>query len=293
MTGRCLISSIPMLRTRTLCLALALGVALALPLASARAGDLEAEAQRLESESNFAAAAEVWEAIIDAAESPDEREVAAFRAQQARRIVAAATGDTGQLCRARSIVARLLERADLEEDSRRDFEGFAGEIGRTLADLGERCEPRPAGPSPAAAAPAQGEQPAAAAIPDAEPRRTGKALAITGGVLVGAGAALAGLMTYGIIEDNQAAEELLPYVSKNETTGLTRDEAADVAAIKHRGDSGSQLAIAAGVSGGLAIVTGVSLLIVKAVRDRGRRSGVALHPTFDPRSAGLVLRGSF
>ncbi|MEZ4454639.1 MAG: hypothetical protein R3B09_34625 [Nannocystaceae bacterium] len=289
-----------MLRPRTLCLALAVGVgvALALPLASARAGDLWEEAQRLESESSFAAAAELWEELIGTATTPDEREVAAFRAQQARRIVAASTGDTGHLCRARSIVARFLARADLEEDSRRDFEGFAEEIGRALVDLGERCEPRPEPTPPVAEASTQGElgpepPPAVAPISADRSKSSGKALAISGGVLVGAGAALVGLMTYGITVDNRAAGELLPYVSKNEATGLTMDEAADAAAIKHRGDVGSQLAIAAGVSGGAAIVAGVTLLVVKAVRDRGRRSGVALHPTLDPRSAGVVLRGSF
>lgn len=292
MTGRCLISSILMLRTRTLCLALALGVALTPPLASARAGDLWEEAQRLESESSFAAAAELWEELMGTATTPDEREVAAYRAQQARRIVAAATGDTGHLCRARSIVARFLARADLEDDSRRDFEGFAAEIDRALADLGERCEPRPEPPPRVAEASTQGE-PGPEPAPAVAPKPTGKALAISGGVLVGVGAALLGLTTYGIVEDARGAAEILRHASKNETTGLTIDEAADVAAGKRRSEFGSRVAIAAGLSGGAALVAGVTLLVVKARRDRARRSGVDLHPTLGPGSAGLVLRGSF
>ena len=246
----------------------------------------------------MAAAAELWEELIGTATTPDEREVAAYRAQQARRIVAASTGDTDHLCRARSIVARFLARADLEEDSRREFEGFAEEIGRALVDLGERCEPRPEPTPPVAEASTQGElgpepPPAVAPISADRSKSTGKALAISGGVLVGAGAALAGLMTYGIVEDARGAAEILRHASKNETTGLTLDEADDVAAGKRRSEFGSRVAIAAGLSGGAALVAGVTLLVVKARRDRARWSGVDLHPTLGPGSAGLVLRGSF
>lgn len=296
MTGRCLISSIPVIRIRTL--GFALGLALALPLASARAGDREAEAERLESESRFAAAAAIWEELIDAATSPEERAVFAFRAQDARRTAAVATGDVQHLCRAHLVVARYRERTDLDEDTRRDFDGFAREIQRALEDLGELCEITPEPPPPAAITPSQvdrdSESPSPTAAPLGEdPRATGKALAVTGGVLVGVGAAMGGLMTYGLVENYRAGEELLRYVSKNETIGLTDDEAADVEAARRRTDVSSRLAIAAGISGGAALVAGVTLLAVKARRARAGRSAVALHPTLDPRSAGLVLRGSF
>lgn len=257
---------------------------------------------RLESESNFAAAAEIWEVLVDAANAPDEREIAVYRAQQARRVVAASTGDVDQLCRARDVVARFLGRADLEEETRSDFDGFAREIGRALEDLGERCELRPATAPPAASASTvstggeSGPTPPpapAATISDAPSSQRDKALAISGGVLVGAGAVLAGIMTYGLVEDARAAEEILGYVSKNKTTGLTMDEAAGVTAAKHRSDVGSSLAIAAGISGGAALVTGIALLVAKTRRDRVRRAGLDLQPALGPAGAGLVLRGAF
>jgi len=275
-----------------------------------QAAEAEATAKRLETEEGgLVLAAEAWERAFANAIDADTRGHAAFRAQKAYREAARSTGQAKLLCDAQRVVLANLERSDLEEDERQDFDGFRGEIATALskaettcdevplaeflavevsprADDGERLADRELQPS-AQPTSMSSEQHDAKSRSQASPKK------IVGGVLLGTGAALLGVATYGIIEDRRAAQAIIAFAPKNHTVGLTETEIAALRAEQDRARLGSRLAIGAGISAGAAIITGAVLLALPSKRQPKERRALALQPSLSPLHAGFHLRGSF
>jgi len=271
--------------------------------ANASEPSTSAEAERLEAEGAFSRAGEVWE-VLSREGDRDSQILAAYMAQKAYR--AATTEEPEELCRAHAVVAAVLMRDDLDADERADFEAFAAEIEKS-AELDELCQasappflPVGTGEIPDEAADEGLTQPPESRSPvetRSEPRRPGRRLQIAGAVLLGSSAGLLGLATYGLVEDYQAAREILSFAPKNASVGLTEGEIAELRAAQRRAEIGSQIAIGAGVGAGVVVLTGAVLLGVGTRRrtQRGPDSEkpLALTPEVSRNYGGLALRGRF
>jgi len=278
----------------------------------APAVEAEAIAKRLETEGALVPAAEAWEIVLEQAADADTRGHAAFRAQKAYREAARTEGQQELLCEAQRIVIENLGRGDLEDDERHDFVGFREEIAVALSASNTTCGVAPvvpllkvdageqgtSNPEPERLDTVRASPPSrsATAPTSASEERSRSQVApkkIAGGVLLGAGAALLGVATYGIIVDHRAADAIVAFAPKNNTVGLTESEIAELRAEADRARLGSRLAIGAGVSAGAALITGVVLLALPPTRHPKERRAVALQPSLSPQHAGVGLRGSF
>jgi len=282
----------------------------------APAAEAEVLAQHLETKGALVPAAEAWETVLANAIDADTRGHAAFRAQKAYREAARSSGQQDLLCEAQRVVATHLERGDLGEDERHDFDGFRELIETALSEADTTCdEARLAHflEVEVSRRAVEGEKLAAGGSPQNIPERAvddelearSRALVrsraqvapkkVAGGVLLGAGVALLGAATYGIIEDYRAAQAIIVFAPKNNTVGLTEAEIAALRAEQERARLGSRLAIGAGVSAGAALITGAVLLALPSTSRRKpkERRSLALQPSLGPLHAGLRLRGSF
>jgi len=277
------------------------------------ARDAEAKAQRLETEGALVSAAEAWESVVAEAVDPETRGHAAFRAQKAYREAARSSDEHELLCEAQRVVLTNLERADLGDDERHDFDGFREAIAAALSTTGTSCEEDPLVPflgleaseqatilpepergiRPVRASPPDTSMSAPVGVSEAKTRSQVAPQKIAGGVLLGAGAALLGAATYGIIEDYRAGQAIIVYAPKNNSVGLTEAEIAALRAEQERARLGSRLAIGAGISAGAALITSAVLLALPSTPGPKERRKLGLQPSLSPMHAGLRLRGSF
>jgi len=280
---------------RVLTLSVVAMLALPLTRANAREPATTAEAEHLEADGAFSRAGEAWEALVQ--EGDHEAQIlAAYRAQKAYR--AAAPQEPDELCRAHAVVAAILERDDLTTAERADFEAFRSEV-EASAELGELCPQAdppflPIGVDEIPPDLATDDSPAPTQT-RAELRRP-RGLQIAGAVLLGAGAGLLGLATYGVVEDYRAAEEILAFIPKNATTGLGQPEMRELRAAQRRAEVGSQIAIGAGVGAGVVVVAGAVFLGVgsrRARRGPDSERPITLTPDVSRDYGGFALRGRF
>lgn len=124
--------------------------------------------------------------------------------------------------------------------------------------------------------------------PPREKRPIDKPLTIAGGALTAFGLAMIGLMAGGLVRGKRAEADGDALVLERPTT--PRDD-PELQSIKDRGRSGNGMAIAGGVIGGLALGTGIALLVVGLRGGRSKR--VAVAPTFAPRALGMALSWQF
>jgi len=260
----------------------------------------QAEAEQLEAAGAFARAGAAWEGLTQRGEH-DSQILAAYRAQKAYR--AATDQEPVMLCRAHAVVVAVLLRDDLDGDERADFEAFRSEI-EASAELSELCdagdppllpvgvqESPPETGAPVGFAP-EGLAPVETRGKPRHPRR----LQIAGAVLLSTGAGLLALATYGVVEDYRAAKEMLPFLPKNASVGLTDAEIEELRVARRRAEVGSHIAIGAGVGAGVVVLTGAVLLGVGTRRARRRTDSeqpLALTPDVRRDYGGIALRGRF
>jgi len=289
----------------------------------------EAEARELSRLGEFVAASRAWAAIAASSEDPQTRAVAAFRGYQASVSAYEAEGDVASLCVARGLVSGLAADAEVDLPIREDAERRLAEIEGLLSDgeLAGTCEVEPLPQPPADPSPLEADPPVGPALlpvrtPSAEPPGRGagassatgdfddvrdpsasseqvRRFRVAGVFTVTAGAALLGAMTYGLVVDARAAADLREYQSKAEQGALSAADWWRIEGLRSEGRSATQLATATGIVGGVALVSGVALLLAGRRLDRRGRGVFASSPT--PRvgfgvgkgNASLMLRGRF
>lgn len=288
---------------RVLSLSLVATLALA-PQVNASEPTGPAEAEQLEAAGAFARAGAAWEGLAQRGEH-DSQILAAYRAQKAYR--AATEQEPVMLCRAHAVVVAVLLRDDLDGDERADFEGFRSEI-EASAELSELCAaddppflPVGEAESPSPRASGRLGRGSGIAAPEelapVEPRHP-RRLQIAGAVLVSTGAGLLGLASYGVVEDYRAAKEILTFIPKNASVGLTEAEIGELRSAQRRADVGSKIAIGAGVGAAVVVLTGAVLLGVGTRRARRRSDSelpltTSLTPDVGRDYGGIALRGRF
>ncbi|HRI10576.1 MAG TPA: hypothetical protein PKW35_22300, partial [Nannocystaceae bacterium] len=234
--------------------------------------------------------------------------------------------DHRHLCAARDLALAVL-RDHLRQDHRHEFELRLQALDRSLADLGDptvlciadatallaaspssASPPRAASAAPAAATPnspptsqspsptttpAVHPPPAPATAADAttdRPTSAGRPALIAGAITLPIGAALLGLMTYAILEDARQIAIVNRYDAKNQSVGLTPDEAAEARDALARARAASYLTLGSGIAGAALTLTGTALLVHG---QRQRRRHLALVPALAPTGAALTLSGRF
>ncbi len=174
---------------------------------------------------------------------------------------------------------RRIAEAEAAEARQREAE----EAKQREAEAAQQREAEAARQREAEAARQRDEAARPASEPQARPR---KALAIAGGVTLGLGALSFGVMAYGLAagadvdrrgDAAKAASDADPAVFR----GLLEE-----------GTRANQIAVAAGVIGGVIVVAGAALLGVGLAR-RGHRREVRWVPRGYPGGAGLALLGRF
>jgi len=289
------------------------------------AAEAEAEARELSRRGEFVAASRAWSALATSSEDPQTRAVAAFRGYQASVSAYEVEGDSASLCVARGLVSGLAADAAVDLPIREDASRRLAEIEALLSDpeLAGICDAEadtdaetrptgatlPAGPallpsrSPSAEPPGRGTRAASAGgeVDDVRDSSSSsekvRRLRVAGVFSVTAGAALFGAMTYGLVVDARAAADLREYLTQAEQGLLSAADWWRIEGLREEGRSASQLATATGIAGGVALVSGVALIVAGRRLDR-RESGVL---TSTPRlglgvgkgHASLTLRGRF
>lgn len=230
--------------------------------------------------------AEAVDLLPERRENHDGRALALLDSVRARRRAFAGSGDAGQLCAARSLIARYLDEAaeaygigaaqmDGPRAAAREREG----IDESLAAAGETCsQGQVEGPSDSRPTPRAGPAPAPTAP---KPRRS--PLTVAGAVSLGVAGGFLVMMAAGL-GVGQAAEAAGRDLRREDPT-RDIDGLLD-AGFYRRGQAGNAVAIAGGVLGGLAAVVGASLLVVGA-RPRARP---AVDARLGPGGVSLRLR---
>jgi hypothetical protein len=220
-----------------------------------QAGDFAAAADRY---------AEVLEVLAESRETHESRALALLDSVAARR-QAAQSGDLAQLCRARDMTRRYLAAAfaahalaAAELDGVRQAQQLREELDAEIAGL-------PAGTCPedqvATARPGPPLRLAPAPTPPRDPRK------VAGGVLLGLGGVGLALLATGLAVGARAESRL--------AAARDADPGRDIDAILaeglvQRGHAANNLAIAASVLAGVALVTGATLLVVARTPRRAR-----------------------
>lgn len=272
------------------------------------AANLEKQAEALEGAGVFASAAEVWVKLLAETDELDTRTAAAYRAQNAYRTAASSDHTPESLCRALEIIDSILHEPELAARDRKGFETVLRQTeAELIVDFNETCPLKqhdskllPIGhhhelgpPSPA------GNDPATPQLT----RKQGIAV-FAGSALVTAGVGLLALGTYGLVEDYRAAQELRSMLSKDAAVGLTEAEITHYESVRDQGWAGSDLAIRAGISGGIALISGAVVLGIVDRKTRGKRldraaqstrrlSRIQPHLDLSPQGAGFSLRTQF
>lgn len=208
------------------------------------------------------------------------------------------TGEAAPLCRLQSILqghADALTAAYPDDPNKletRSARARHQEATQQLAAFGpDACKPPPAlvalptePPPAAAAAPPAAPPPAAPPIDVIPPRH----LKITGGVTLGLGAALLGVMAYGIASEARQRSGVAAIKGRSPDCPFT---AADLDALQtHREDAliGRRIAIGTGIAAGVTAALGTTFLVLAQRAGRAKRWSAA--PWWAPTGAGLMVR---
>lgn len=283
--------------------------------------DLKAEADRLFRADDLPGAAVLWAQLAVQLEPGPDRNLLIWKALGAWERAYATDHDHRQLCAARDL-ARAVLRDHLRQDHRLEFELRLQALDRALADLGDpstlciadtaalltthtaasaatssaspTAAPSPSSPTPAPSSPSTtSEHLTPAALVDARPP-AGRPYLIAGAITLPLGVALLGVMTYAILEDARQIALVDRYDAKNQTLGLTPEEAAEARDALARARAASYLTLGTGIAGAALTLTGTALLI-RGQRQRQRHLALhlALHPAVAPTGAALTLSGRF
>ena len=259
-------------------------------IASIRAGDLAGGIDELERSYRAMADPQVYRAGRDMV-------LGSLRSALNQRY--AETGDPAHLRRLQGILQEHLaglQAAPGADAAADDIAGTRAALGEVEAALASAPPPEPA----AAAAPVE-EAPlsntsapvseAAAPAADRVGTCTGRGLRIGGDVMLGAGFVGLGVMAYGLVVHFDSRHKLQSLTNSlvEADRPATSSERADGDALHRRATDHQTLAIAAGVAGGVALITGVALRVAGMRRARA----LAVAPVVLPRFAGLAVRVRF
>lgn len=210
------------------------------------------------------------------------------------------TGDARHLCRARDLLVRHLEAlldAFGEDTTIEDVPGTRWHLGQIRARLAEHGRGSREPSDPCAIAPPSPPPPVRRVVsaPPPAPVRseqpTGRAWKLAGGITLAAGATLLGAMTYSLVTRRASLNAVREFDALASARGHATDaELAAIAALRQADDRHRALALAAGITGGVLLVTGVAALIVARIRARDPRPLGA--PTSRPQ-IGLALHIAF
>jgi hypothetical protein len=210
------------------------------------------------------------------------------------------TGEPAPLCRLQKILGEHLDAltAAFPDDpdmlETRSIRARHEEVTEQLAAIGPAaCEPPP--PPPVAAAvpvtPEPAATPAAAPpkaattpSPDTIPPRH---LNIAGGVTLGLGGVLLGVMTYGIISEGQARASAAEIRDRAPDCPLTPTELTNLQNLRSDALTGRAIAIGTGITAGVMVALGGTLLGLARRSGRAKRWSAA--PWWSPTGAGLTL----
>ncbi len=214
----------------------------------------------------------------------------------------AATGDPAYLRRLRALLQGHLDgllATPASEVLTEDIAGTREALREVDAALASACTPRP-GPAAAAGRPAgadgDGEDRTRvaggpASGPGGPRARDGRGLRVGGDVLLGVGFVALGVMAYGVVvhvDSRHKLQSLTDTLVAADRPGTAAERDAG-AALERRGATHQGLANAAGVLGGVAVITGAALRVAGVRRARA----LALAPVVLPRFVGLAARVEF
>ena len=282
--------------------------------------DLKAEADRLFRAGDLPGAATLWAELAAQLDPSTDRNLLIWKALGAWERAFAADHDHRHLCAARDLAVAVLS-DHLRQDHRLEFELRLQAIDRALADQGDPAvlciadaallttttphdvaSATTSSPAATTSAPTLAPSSSSVSAPTTPTLLTaaptineptapaGRPALIAGAITVPIGAALFGLMTYAILEDARQIAIVDRYDAKNQSVGLTPDEATDARDALARARAASYLTLGSGIAGAALTLTGTALLIHG---QRQRRRHLALHPTIAPTGAALTLSGRF
>jgi len=237
---------------------------------------------------------------------PQARALELFRGYQSWMDAYDMDGDPSRLCSASMLLLSIVRDEEIDSQVRSDAAGLLADLEVMLPTPG--CETK-------ARVPLIGDADSPKPEPEPEPERSGvtrvakaitpaisvdsppvvagRQLGIAGGITLGVGASLLGAMTYGLVVDSRAAEEIRGFTRQKEAGTLTAEDWARSQTVVDRGRAGAQLATLAGISGGLSVVTGAVLLFVGRRRTRRQNNSLAVTPSAGAGQAHIMLRGRF
>ena len=293
-------------------------LALALALASApvpaalspEAGEHNARAMQYYDRRQFEPAFAAFQAAYDA--MPDPRGDRAGRELLLGSMRATllewydASGDPGPLCRLEGVLQRHADAlaaaypGDPEMLELRSVRARHDEVTRQLAGLGPgACAPPPPvgaapPPTPVGATPPPAPVPKPLASPATGPTLPGGEpipphhLRIAGGVTLGLGAALLGVMTYGIVAEARRRADAGAFATDGAVCPLSTAEYSELTALRRDALAARYLAIGTGLAAGVTAALGTTLLVLAGRSARARRLAVA--PWWAHTGAGLIVR---
>jgi len=259
-----------------------------------------------------------------AEEDPEAAVVAAFQALNLWSRAFQADGAERHLCKARSLLAAIGARPDVDGELRASLEQSRDALPRCpkpgrshrpkvervrpserLPDLLDVPPPQVAQVAQVARAHARGHAPQGegrdreqSVLPpprvqaealDQPQRSRRQALHVGGGISMALGLLALGVMTPFASRDAAIAREIDSLTAKSEAAGgLTREEDQRAAELAEQSRLTFRSSLALGLTGGIATVLGASLLIVGQ-----RRRSLTLAPHADRNSASLSLQGWF
>jgi len=250
---------------------------------------------------------------------PQARALDRFRGYQSWMDAYDLDGDPSRLCAARALLFGIVRDEEVDPQVRSDAAGLLADLEIMLPTpgceatarvplLGDTDSPeaersgvshvaKEVGPAIGVDSPPVAEGRKLGIAPaigvDSPPVVAGRKLGIAGGVTLGVGVTLLGAMTYGLVVDSRAAEEIRGFTRQKEAGTLTIEDWTRSQTVVDRGRAGAQLATLAGISGGLSVVTGAVLLIVGRRRTRQQNNSLALTPSAGAGQAHITLRGRF
>ncbi|MEE9383289.1 MAG: hypothetical protein V3V08_07735 [Nannocystaceae bacterium] len=204
-----------------------------------------------------------------------------------RLLVAYRSGLSGDDGEAFATVQKWIRRIEAKIEGRRRVDAVGSALppgsGSVSTDSPSAAAFRIAGPAGSAAY--EGKTLAADVV-----ARPGRSWVASGSVLLGLGAALAGVA--GTLTSLRARERSAGVDAINAGEYPDAVSLADARTFEQQGRRAEQYQIISLAAGGVLAATGVTLLVV-GVRKRPRNPDVGLYPVLTPARAGLSLRGSF
>ncbi|MCB9754453.1 MAG: hypothetical protein H6713_31330 [Myxococcales bacterium] len=271
---------------------------------------LQQAANKLEQERRFGEAAARWLELVRspaAASDPSLRELAFFRAQKDLREAFRCGGDARALCTAHAAIDDYLEDVLVDASTAAELRAEQHELRDMLVAELHRSGRNPCGPeepgplvggdapleptmTPAREGPAAPPSPSAVGKVDAG--RDPTPLLVAGGVTTGVGAVLLGVMAYGLARMNRVEQQSFALLESAtlERRPFTASEREAMDALAAEYGAEKTLALTTGITGALATVGGVTLLVIGG-KQRARQ--LAVTPRLEPTAAGLAVSGRF